>query len=120
MVLTSHGIAFDDWCATSYLQGRHRKTLCDCHLIRAVAFSKLSLKQKTLKEKGAHGSPCYLFRALSHSKVSRLKIWSFAPNYEILLILACLGQSWKASRGLHAVKIISLRLNSSQLKKNSY
>lgn len=109
MVLTSHGITLDDWlqCHITYLQGRLRKTWFDCPLIRAVALSKFSLKQNPLKEKGALGSPCYLFKALPHSKVSRLKIWSFAPNDEIPFWIPAWDRlQWEleGSRCLHAVK----------------
>lgn len=37
-------------------------------------------------------SLCYLFTAVIHSKISGLKIWPFPQDYEILSILACLGQ----------------------------
>lgn len=59
----------------------------DLAVAKSVALSKLALKQDPLKEKGAHGSPCHLLKALPHSKVSTLKIWSFTLSYEILLIL---------------------------------
>lgn len=94
------------WCATSQLQGRHRKTWFDCHLIRAVALSKLSLKQNPLKEKGLMGCPVI---SLKHCPIQKSVDLKFGPLVQMMRFYSGLpgtdcNQSWKASRGLQTVK----------------
>lgn len=73
--------------------GQVQENLIWLSLNQSSSTKQVITKTNKLKEKWAHGSPCFLFKTLPHSKVSGAKISSFVQNYEIRLILACLGQT---------------------------